>query len=61
MLGSISLDYVWVQPSEKIRRYIYVLVYKLRVFNLLCYFSSSRFLVFFISIIDSVDVPPNTL
>jgi hypothetical protein len=34
LLGLISLGYVWDQLSEVLRLYIYVLVFKLRVFNL---------------------------
>ena len=61
LLRLISLSYVQDWLGETVRLYIYVLVSKLRVFNLLLYFASSYFLVFFISIIDSIDIPSNDL
>ena len=58
MLGLISLIYVRDQSGKSAQLYNYISVSNL---NLLCYFSLSRFLVFSISIIGSVNASPNDL
>jgi hypothetical protein len=58
MLGLIGLIYVLDQSGKSAQLYNYISVSNL---NLLCYFSLSRFLVFSISIIGSVNASPNDL
>jgi hypothetical protein len=58
MLGLIGLIYVLDQSGKSAQLYNYISVSN---FNLLCYFSLSRFLVFSISIIGSVNASPNDL
>ena len=58
MLGLISLIYVRDQSGKSAQLYNYISVSNL---NLLCYFSLSRFLVFSVSIIGSVNASPNDL
>jgi hypothetical protein len=55
------LGYVRDQLIESVQLYIYILVSKIRVFNLLCFFASSYFLVFFVSFIGYAGIPPNDL
>ena len=58
MLGLIGLIYVLDQSGKSAQLYNYISVSNL---NLLCYFSLSRFLVFSVSIIGSVNASPNDL
>jgi hypothetical protein len=58
MLGLIGLIYVRDQSGKSAQLYNYISVSNL---NLLCYFSLSRFLVFSVSIIGSVNASPNDL